>query len=256
MPSGTLAKIDLSGNVGLTGSYTDSWVSAYNGNTDVYLTSTNFSSITISATGEVYRQQYQANTSLTTLNLAGASVKASGFTLSAYSCTALTSFSAPSSWAGAKIILLDLNSNTSLTGTLDLSGLDFVDSSSSSSIGKLVLSNHAFTNVILPTAISHPIRQLSLGSAVNDSIAYDLASLGTGSFDQNASAVNLSSSIGTISEVNRMLVEIDGISSGGFTGRSLDFSGSNPAPDSTSGGYNGTAAVSSLVSKGFTVITS
>jgi hypothetical protein len=63
----------------------------------------------------------------------------------------------------------------------------------------------------------------------------------------------------TAGEVNRMLVELSGITFNNYAGWSgttltgasgdnivLDIGGSNAAPDSSSGGYNGTAALSYL----------
>lgn len=58
----------------------------------------------------------------------------------------------------------------------------------------------------------------------------------------------------TVSEINKILVDIDTDAISGFTGRSIDLS-NNSAPDSSSGGYNGTAAKASLITKGFNVIT-
>lgn len=59
----------------------------------------------------------------------------------------------------------------------------------------------------------------------------------------------------TAAEVNRMLVEINAIATSGFTGRSIIMNGTNAAPDSSSGGYDGLTAKTALQSKGFTVTT-
>jgi hypothetical protein len=56
-------------------------------------------------------------------------------------------------------------------------------------------------------------------------------------------------------EVNKMLYDIDTLATSGYTSRFVSFIGTNAAPDSSSGGYNGTAAKASLQSKGFTVYT-
>jgi len=55
-------------------------------------------------------------------------------------------------------------------------------------------------------------------------------------------------------EVNEMLVKYDTISVGSFVGRTIQIS-NNAIPDSTSGGFDGVAAVASLQAKGFTVTT-
>jgi len=53
--------------------------------------------------------------------------------------------------------------------------------------------------------------------------------------------------------VNQVLVDIDGISTSGFTGRVVNVGGTNADPDTTSGGYDGTAARNQLITDGFTV---
>ena len=72
--------------------------------------------------------------------------------------------------------------------------------------------------------------------------------------DVNNCTIILTGNAMTVSEINKVLADLDSISSGGYTGRSIDVS-SNAAPDTTSGGNNGVAAVSSLQGKGFTVTT-
>lgn len=55
--------------------------------------------------------------------------------------------------------------------------------------------------------------------------------------------------------VNKILVDLDTISVGGYVYRYIYIDGTNTAPDNSSGGYDGLAAKSSLQGKGFTVIT-
>ena len=54
----------------------------------------------------------------------------------------------------------------------------------------------------------------------------------------------------SVTDVNHMLVDFDYLSSTanpfGWTGVTLDISGTNATPDSSSGGYDGIAALSSL----------
>jgi hypothetical protein len=60
----------------------------------------------------------------------------------------------------------------------------------------------------------------------------------------------------TAAEVNQYLYDLDQISSSGYNNRKIYLNGTgNAAPDATSGGYDGTAAKNSLVTKGFTVYT-
>ena len=59
-----------------------------------------------------------------------------------------------------------------------------------------------------------------------------------------------------VETVNQVLVDFDTISDAGYDNRELDISGSNAAPDSSSGGNDGLAAKASLESKGFVVYTS
>jgi len=57
----------------------------------------------------------------------------------------------------------------------------------------------------------------------------------------------------TAADVNHTLFDLDSISNSGYTGRSIKIGGTNADPDSSSGGYNGLAAKTSLEGKGFTV---
>jgi hypothetical protein len=76
----------------------------------------------------------------------------------------------------------------------------------------------------------------------------------------NSSDINVGSNGWTAAQVNQFLVEmatlVSGESAGGdYTGRVITIAGTNAAPDGTSGGYDGDAAVLSLIGKGFTVTT-
>jgi hypothetical protein len=53
--------------------------------------------------------------------------------------------------------------------------------------------------------------------------------------------------------VNQVLAAIDGISASGFASRVINIGGTNTDPDTTSGGFNGVAARTSLQTKTFTV---
>lgn len=79
-------------------------------------------------------------------------------------------------------------------------------------------------------------------------------SLPVGAFDRNNVTINFSNASPglTAAQVNQALVELDAIMTGSFTG-TVTLTGSNAAPDTTSGGYNGTAAKASIIGKGRTV---
>jgi hypothetical protein len=136
---------------------------------------------------------------------------------------------------------------TGIIGTLDVSM--FI---AWSSVGTLwIFGNSSMTNITFPSStISGFIKLLNL--SMNSSLGYiDLTKLKTG---VNGLNWNLSMNSWSAAIVNRILFNIDTISIGGFTGRIIDIS-ANTAPDTTSGGYNGSAAVSSLTSKGFIITT-
>ena len=70
----------------------------------------------------------------------------------------------------------------------------------------------------------------------------------------NITSINLRDNSMTAAEVNNYLVDWDGeVTSGSYA---VDIAGSNAAPDTTSGGNNGSAAKTSLQGKGLTVTTS
>jgi hypothetical protein len=61
-----------------------------------------------------------------------------------------------------------------------------------------------------------------------------------------------------VADVNHILVDLYSLVSGepgggSYTGRVINIGGTNADPDSSSGGYNGTAAKTSLEGKGITV---
>jgi len=74
--------------------------------------------------------------------------------------------------------------------------------------------------------------------------------------EQNDFALLMQDNGMNASEVNRILTELDTNATNSFTGRSINLSGTNAAPDTTSGGLDGSAAKTSLIGKGFSVTTS
>ena len=136
--------------------------------------------------------------------------------------------------------------STGITGTFDLSKFTAYTSTATVYLNN----NTSMTGVTFPAStITGFIRSLRLYS--NTSLGYvNLTTLRTGVASLNW---ELQSNGWTAAIVNRILVDIDGISTSGFTGRVINIGGTNADPDSSSGGYDGTAARNSLISKGFTV---
>ncbi len=73
------------------------------------------------------------------------------------------------------------------------------------------------------------------------------------STSRNSTLIQLQNNAMTAEEVNHILADLDSISTAGYTGRTINIGGTNADPDSSSGGYNGLAAKTSLEGKGFTV---
>jgi hypothetical protein len=71
----------------------------------------------------------------------------------------------------------------------------------------------------------------------------------------NSCGIRLDSIGADVVDVNRYLYDLDNLSVSGYTSRTINIAGTNAAPDSSSGGYDGLAAKTSLESKGFTVTT-
>ena len=88
---------------------------------------------------------------------------------------------------------------------------------------------------------------------------YPLSGINMNTGATYGASIALNNNTMSTSEVNRMLVELSDITSlnlSGWAGVVLNISGSNAAPDGSSGGYNGTAATQSLIASGWTVTTS
>jgi hypothetical protein len=77
----------------------------------------------------------------------------------------------------------------------------------------------------------------------------------SGSSSSNFNSYRFNDNNYDVATVNKILYDLDSISSSGYSHRRIFIGGTNAAPDSSSGGYNGTAAKSSLESKGFIVST-
>jgi hypothetical protein len=135
---------------------------------------------------------------------------------------------------------------TGIIGTLDLS--KFVAFSATATV--YLYSNPSIVAITFPPAtITGFIRQLRMYS--NTSLGYtDLTKLRTGVASMNW---DMKDNGWSAAIVNQTLAAINGISASGFASRTINIGGTNADPDTTSGGYNGVAARTSLQGKSFTV---
>jgi hypothetical protein len=133
-----------------------------------------------------------------------------------------------------------------LTGTLDLSTILI-----SASVTLNMYNNPNLTEVILPTTTG-AFLTLAVYSC---NLSYINIKDVIGGTDRNTVTITLQDNNMTAAEVNTLLAELDSVAVGGYIGRSFRINGTNAAPDSTSGGYDGLAAKTSLQAKGFTVTT-
>lgn len=140
-----------------------------------------------------------------------------------------------------------------LSGTHDLSLLEKLG-------GRLRLyGNTNLTNISFP--FTNRTFLNSNASLIGRALALNSCNLGYVNFLSLSSATmdvdsGFGASIGledngmTAAEVNHILVDFSGMSNthnpGGWTGVTLDINGTNDAPDTTSGSYNGIAAINSL----------
>ena len=139
---------------------------------------------------------------------------------------------------------------TGITGTLDLSMFDSFTTSASIYIED----NSAITSIPLASSISGKFSRWQFNTM--PSIPLISPTKFPTMTDRNDCLVGVQDNSWTAAEVNEFLVRIDNISSSGYTGRQITISGTNAAPDSSSGGYDGLAAKASLITKGFIVGTS
>lgn len=135
--------------------------------------------------------------------------------------------------------------NCNFTGTLDFSKFQGLTNNFSFDFN----TNPALTQVIFPSCTAICTR-LVVANAELSSV--NLTSV-AGLTNKNGSGLNFSNNNMTVSEVNKLLTDIDAVSVSGYTNRSLYVAGGNAFPDTTSGGYNGLASAQSLVAKGFII---
>ena len=134
-----------------------------------------------------------------------------------------------------------------LTGTFDLAS-SFPNLNTG---GLIINSNVNLTNIINPSSSN----AITYYHAYNCDLGYVDFTPFSGLTNINSCQVYLYGNNMTAAEVNHILVDLDSISVGGYTGRVINIAGSNTAPDGTSGGFDGLTAKSNLITKGFTVTT-
>ena len=200
-----------------------------------------------SITGTMFRL-YADRCNLTgTLDLSMWQNLGTGFQLDVYSNALLQNINFASSITGT---LMRINAYyCGLTGTLDLSGWkNFV----STGVDIALYNNYNLQSInFSSTPVSGPLRTLQLSN--NTSLGYiDFTKLSVAIANMSFlfTNCNLSTAI-----VNRMLVDLNAIATSGYSGRLIRINENNYPCDTTTGGYNGESAKTSLISKSFTVTT-
>lgn len=138
--------------------------------------------------------------------------------------------------------LSNFNVSSCNLSSLDLSNLSFG--------GAVSLNNNILTNVVFAAAGHGNVATLDLSNNALTSINFEVFGV-----DFTGCSRNFANNGFDAAYVNYVLVTIDGISSGGIGNRTLTIDGTNAAPDSSSGGNDGTAAKANLISKGWVVTT-
>ncbi len=196
-------------------------------------------SISNPTSSEVFVTYYVYSCNLTgALDLSGLTGFGGGFL--ANSNPLLTSIINPES---SEVLNTYIAHSCNLTGTLDVSGLTGLGGDF-----------RVYLNPLL-TGVNNPdsAEVFNMYWAYDCAIAYvDLTPL-VNLTDVNDCDVRLQNNAMLVGKVNQILVELNSISNDAFTGRDIDISGTNAAPDAVSGGFNGLAAVASLILKNFTV---
>lgn len=162
--------------------------------------------------------------------------------------------------------LVKIKFNPTIISTVTKSHLEFNDNDLDSlDISMLTyLGNSFVSGSILDVSGNSNLNYISLPTANGHLATYDLSSCDLEYVDftslsqmtnGNSRQFLLQDNSMTAAEVNHILVDLDGLSSGGYTGRVINIAGTNAAPDGSSGGYDGLTAKSNLQTKGFTVTT-
>jgi hypothetical protein len=141
------------------------------------------------------------------------------------------------------------------TGTINLTGMTNTRNLS-------IYNNPNLTNILLPASIITWVNNGSTGGPWSNEVAFgaygcdlgyiDFTVMSGATFD-SSDTIYLYDNNMTAAEVNHILVDFDTI---GWSGVTLDISGTNAAPDGTSGGFDGLTARNNLTGKTWTVTTS
>lgn len=179
----------------------------------------NLTTLTNPTSNQVFTFYWAYNCNLGTLDLSG--LTSLGGNIQLYNNPNLTSIVFPNTTQLISTLLIQQCGYS----TIDLSPL----SNLSNEIR--VHTNTNLTNIILPSNSN----TFLIFYVFNTNLGYiDFTSL-SNMMEVNDSDVQLQNNNMTVGEINAILVDLDSISTGGFTGRTIDISGTNAAPD---GGVN------------------
>ena len=220
--------LNLSGLTGLGG-----WLRV---NSNPNLTSiTNPTSSQIFTTYYAYLCNLTGNLNLSILSGLGGDVRV-------YSNPNLTGITNPTS---SQVFTYYYAHSCNLTGNLDVSGL--------SGLGGQF---NCYSNPNL-TGITNPTNTKTFASyyAYSCNIPFINFTGLTQITKINNSKVYIQDNAMTVDNVNHILFDLNIISASGYTGRVINISGTNAAPDGSGGGYDGITAKNNLITKGFTVTT-
>ena len=134
------------------------------------------------------------------------------------------------------------------------SGMTLLNVSTLTGLGGVFDCNAAgnLTTITLPT--STQIFSLFDCSSCINLTYFDLTPL-TNLTESTSVSIDLSNCGFTVAEVNQFLVNLDSMSTNSYLTRVITIDGTNAAPDGSSGGFDGTTAKASLITKLFTVTT-
>jgi hypothetical protein len=200
---------------------------------------TNLSTILINHSFTITQAISFTSTSITSFDWSNANIVSSNFFFALNNNSNLTTINNPTTSGvfssyranNCNLLSIDFSGLTGLSGTVSLHN-NLLLSSVILPIGTETISNLSIYNCSLTT-----INILDMPNMTNI----------------NNGGYNLQNNSMTAAQVNKILVDLDAISIGVYTGRTINIAGTNAAVDSTSGGNDGLAAITSLQGKGFTI---
>jgi len=211
-------------------------------NNNILMTGVNLAS---SLTGKFANLYFNTTGIVGNLNLSSITSFTTSATLYFYANPTLTGVTFASSVTGS--ISSYNSSDVGYSGVLDLSMF-----TSFTAEAAIYLHNcTSLTNILFAPTISGTLRRFYIYNCT--SLGYFNMSGFISGTSYNTSTILISSNNWTVAVANHMISDINNISVGGYTGRQISIGGTNAALDSSSGGYDGIAAKTSLQSKGFTV---